>query len=118
MSIIAVYVDGSDVPATALMALHRITGRGFADLKRTFGSGRALLAWELFDPSHEDKAGVLRDIAAWLEDHSIRSRIYEFPEGDTLQTPVSSEKFLIGTAGLRALLDHSDREVQRQMGEP
>ncbi len=117
MSKIVIFVDGTAAPANALMALQRATGRGLGELRTAIGRGDPIFEREIFDGDYEEHASVVRAVVRSLEDAAIPSRIYELPEGETMESCSFVDNCQISIEVLNNILDQADAELDRQLGE-
>jgi len=117
MSNIVIFVDGTAIAASTLLGLQRITGRGLAEIRTAIGKGKPIFQREIFDANYEEHASMIRKIVACLKDDSVRERIYEIPEGETMESCSFAEDCQIDTEVLKSILDQADLERDRQLGE-
>ena len=117
MSIVVIFVADSTMPAAAIVGLQRITGRGIAEIRNAIIQGEPIFEREIFDSDYEEHAAVIRGIVRQLQDASLPSRIYELPEGETMESCSFVDQCQISTEVLGNILDQADAELDRQLGE-
>ena len=113
MSKIVIVVDLTAAPANALVALQRATGRGLGELRTAIGRGDPIFERQIFDGDYEEHASVVRS----LEDAAIPIRIYELPEGETMESCSFVDNSQISVEVLNNILDQADAELDRQLGQ-
>jgi len=117
MSQILIFIDDATLAPDVLMSLQRTTGRGLSAIRDAVGHGKPIFEREIFDADYEAHAATIRAIVSCLTNTSIPSRIYELPEGETMETCAFVDKCLISTDVLENILSQADAELDRQLGE-
>ncbi len=78
---------------------------------------RSIVEREIFDENYDDHATLIRSVLAVLEDAELRHRIYELPEGSTMETCDFVDRCLVSTEVMRNILNQADTELDRQLNE-
>ncbi|MCG8651521.1 MAG: hypothetical protein MI861_16890 [Pirellulales bacterium] len=86
MSNVVIFVDGDSVPASELMKLQKATSRGLGEIRSAISAGTPIVEREIFEGNFEDHASLVREVLTVLEDGALKHRIYELPEGETMET--------------------------------
>ena len=116
MSNIVIYVDETGVPAELLIQLQQATGKSLRDIRSALASGTPVFEHTLFDSRYDDHAAVIRNVSTVLEANNAKHRIYEFPEGETIESCTFADRCLIGIDTMRNILNQADAELDRQLG--
>ena len=117
MSNIVVYLSHDANRADAVHRLHKVTQKSLNDVRTSLVNNAPLLEVELFEGDYDSHARMLRELLACLDELSLGSRIYELPEGETMETCTFVEKCEISPSVLENILNEADAELDRQMGE-
>ena len=117
MSTIVIFVADPAMSATAIMRLQRITGRGIAEIRNAITQGEPIFEREIFDSDYEEHAAMIRGIVRHLQEASLPSKIYEIPEGETMESCSFVDECQISIEVLNNILDQADAELDRQLGE-
>ena len=115
MSNIAILIDDHTVNASLLVRLQRISKRGIGDIRDAIQQGQPVFEQELFDANYEEHASLIRSVIGCLEESSAPCRVYELPEGETMESCPSVDRYRIDIETLRNILHSADTELHRQM---
>lgn len=86
MSNIVIFVDDNDASASALMELKNATGRSLIEIRSAVENATPVVEREIFDESYDEYAAMLRRVVGSIEALGLTHRIYELPEGETMDT--------------------------------
>lgn len=115
MSTIVITIEEPAVPPSALMELHRTTGRGLGDIRSAISRGEPIFEQEIFGANYEEHGSMIRAIVACLRNASVPCRIYELPEGHTMESCALVDNCRISVQVLTNILDQTDAELDRQI---
>jgi len=113
MSTIAICIDESAVPPTTIIKLQRLTGHSLNDIRDRIRQRRPIFEREIFDAQYVEHASKIRAIVDCLDGASIPNRIYELPEGETMETHPHVSQCQIAIEVLKNILDQADLEADR-----
>ena len=114
MSIIVFILNTAEVPGKTLMRLQGATRRSLIDLRGAIAKGKPLYERNIVLGDLEENALSVRAILGCLEELNLPFRIYELPEGETLETCVFSDKSKITVEVLNNILDSSEESRRQQ----
>ncbi|QDU80464.1 hypothetical protein Pla110_21940 [Polystyrenella longa] len=117
MSRIVVYLEQQAQRADVVFRLHKVTQKSLEELRTSLATNAPVIELDLFNSDYDFNAGLLRKVMATLGELSIDSRIYELPEGETIDTCTFLDKCQISTEVLANILNEADAEFDRQQGE-
>jgi hypothetical protein len=111
MSNIIIFIEDRTVSPHALMQLHRATGRSLSEIKNLIALGKPLFESEIFNTDYEQHALSIRAVLDCLIDMYLSFRIYEIPEGETMESYSFVDQCRISVEVLRNILNEADQEL-------
>lgn len=117
MSNVVIYVDDTGVLPTGLIELQKATGRSLSDIRSSLTSGNPIFEHELFDSRYDDHAALIRNVLYVIETNNMKHRIYELPEGETMDSCAFVDRCLVSIEVMRNILNQADAELDRQLNE-
>lgn len=116
MSNISIYVDEIGMPAELLIQLQQATGKSLNDIRSALALRTPIFEHALFDSRYDNHAALIRNVLTVLEANNAKHRIYEFPEGETIESCTFADRCLICIETMRNILNQADAELDRQLG--
>jgi hypothetical protein len=116
MSNIVIYVDETSVSAELQIQLQQAMRKSLSDIRSALASGTPVFEQTLFDSRYDDHAAVIRNVLTVLEIKDAKHRIYEFPEGESIESCKFADRCLVGIETIRSILNQADAELDRQLG--
>lgn len=99
---LSVTIDGTpDLPAEALKAFYRVTGRSTVELRRSIAAGEPVYTAALFGNDHIEVVPRLEKTIALLEQLGLPFVVHELIDGDRDEIDVET---------MRSILDAADGE--------
>ncbi len=86
----------SDLPADALKALYRVTGRSTVELREAIRAGEPVYAASLFGRDHIQVAPRLERTVSLLEQWGLAFSIHENADGERDEIPVETMREILG----------------------
>lgn len=117
MSNIVIFLDKNASRADVVLRLQKATQKSLRDIRAALANNTPVVEVEIFAGDYDSNATMLRGVLACVDDLSLGVRIYELPEGGTMETYASVEKCRISPTILENILNEADAERDRQLGE-
>jgi len=114
MSNIVIFIDDKSANASALMHLKNTTRRSLSEIRSAIENETPIIEREIFDESYDEHAAMLRRVIESIETHKLAHRIYEIPEGETLDSCDFVDNCAITIEVLNNILNNADAELDRQ----
>lgn len=87
-----------DLPAEALKALYRVTGRSTVELREAIRAGEPVYAAGLFGADHIDVAPRLERTVALLEQWGLAFTVHETADGEREEIPLATMREILGAS--------------------
>ena len=117
MSNIVIFMDKEANRAEVVLRLQKATQKSLSDIRSSLASNTPIVEVELFEGDYDSHAKMLRAVMACMDELSLGSRIYELPEGETMESCGFVDKCEITPTVLENILSEADAELDRQLGE-
>ena len=115
MSNIVIFIDDKNANASALMQLKNATGRSLSEIRSAVENETPVVEREIFDEAYDEHAAMLRRVIESIETLELSHRIYEIPEGETMDSCDVVDNCAITIEVLNNILNNADAELDRQL---
>lgn len=115
MSVIAIIIEKSQVPASTLMKLHQITGAPLTQLKTAVMAHEPVLELEIFEGNYQERAQLIRAVCDLLKTEKVDASYYEIPYGQQCVGNPQLSLWKIDLNLVEGILDAADDEIERQL---
>ncbi|RCS44019.1 hypothetical protein DTL42_17970 [Bremerella cremea] len=117
MSNIVIFLDQEANRADVVLRLQKATQKSLSDIRSSLMNNAPVVEVELFEGDYDSHAKMLRAVMSCMLELSLGCRIYELPEGETMETCSFVDKCEITPTVLENILSEADAELDRQLGE-
>ena len=117
MSRIVFILDDAANRADIVMRLQRLTGRGLNEIRNALTDSSPVVEIDLYEGDFDSHATLLRSVLNCINEFSLRSKIYELPEGQTMKTCSFVDKCEISSEVLLNILRSDEEERDRQLSK-
>ncbi len=111
MSNIVVFLDQEANRADVILRLQKATQKSLSDIRSSLANNTPIVEVELFEGDYDSHAKMLRAVMSCMDELSLGSRIYELPEGETVDTCVFVHKCEITPTELENMLTSNDADL-------
>ena len=117
MSNIVIFLDQEANRPDVVLRLQKATQKSLSDIRSALTNNTPVVEVELFEGDYSSHAKMLRAVMSCMDEVSLGSRIYELPEGETMETCRFIDRCEITVTVLENILSQADAELDRQLGE-
>ena len=117
MSQIVIFLDDGANQPDVLIRLQQLTGRSLNDIRKALTTDSPVVEMELYEGDFDSHAAMLRSILNCIVEFSLRSKIYELPEGETMQKYSFGDKCEISSEVLLNILQADEEDRDRRLSE-
>jgi len=100
-----------------VLRLQKVTQKSLSDIRWSLMNSAPVVEVELFEGDYHSCAKMLRALMSCIREFSLASRIYELPEGETIETCTCVNRFEISPTVLENILSEADSELGEYHGE-